>query len=162
MKLIAAVDKNWAIGKDNDLLFSIKEDMQFFRSTTLNKVVVMGRKTLESFPGSKPLKNRVNIVLSRDKTLKIEGAACVASLEELFEELKKYDTDDVFVIGGEAVYNLLVPYCDTAYITEIDSEKDADRFLTNISKLDDWRLAESSDIKEDNGLKFVFNTYVKK
>lgn len=162
MKLIAAVDKNWAIGKDNDLLFNIKEDMQFFRSTTLNKIVVMGRKTLESFPGSKPLKNRVNIVLSRDKNLKIEGATCVASLDELFDELKKYNTDDVFVIGGEAIYNMLIEYCDTAYITEIDSERDADKFITNISNLDDWYLKESSDIKEDNGIKFVFNTYAKK
>lgn len=162
MKLIAAVDKNWAIGKDNDLLFNIKEDMQFFRSTTLNKIVVMGRKTLESFPGSKPLKNRVNIVLSRDKNLKIEGATCVASLDELFDELEKYNTDDVFVIGGEAVYNMLIEYCDTAYITEIDSERDADKFITNISNLDDWYLKESSDIKEDNGIKFVFNTYAKK
>ena len=162
MNLIAAVDKNWAIGKDNDLLYSIKEDMQFFRSTTLNKVVVMGRKTLESFPNAKPLKNRVNIVLSNDTTLKVEGAIVVNSISELFLELKKYDTNDVFVIGGEAIYKMLEPYCDVAYITEINAQKEADRFFPNLSKMDDWHLSESSEKKEDNGIEFVFNKYVRK
>lgn len=162
MNLIAAVDKNWAIGKNNDLLYNIKEDMQFFRSTTLNKVVVMGRKTLESFPGAKPLKNRVNIVLSSDKNLKIEGATIVNDLQMLFDELKKYDTNDVFVIGGGAIYKMLEPYCDTAYITEINAEKDADIFFPNLSKIVEWKLLESSEIKEDNGMEFVFNKYVRK
>ena len=162
MNLIAAVDKNWAIGKNNDLLYNIKEDMQFFRSTTLNKVVVMGRKTRESFPGAKPLKNRVNIVLSSDKNLKIEGAIIVNDLQMLFDELKKYDTNDVFVIGGGAIYKMLEPYCDTAYITEINAEKDADIFFPNLSKMVEWKLLESSEIKEDNGIEFVFNKYVRK
>ena len=162
MNLIVAVDKNWAIGKNNDLLYNIKEDMQFFRSTTLNKVVVMGRKTLESFPGAKPLKNRVNIVLSSDKSLKIEGATIVNDLEMLFDELKKYDTNDVFVIGGGAIYKMLEPYCDTAYITEINAEKDADIFFPNLSKMDKWHLESSSEIKEDNGIEVVFNKYVRK
>lgn len=162
MNLIAAVDKNWAIGKDNDLLYNIKEDMQFFRSTTLNKVVVMGRKTLESFPNAKPLKNRVNIVLSNDKSLKIEGATVVNSLDMLFDELKKYDTNDVFVIGGGAIYKMLEPYCDVAYITEINAERDADIFFPNLSKIDKWKLCESSEKKEDNGIEFVFNKYVRK
>jgi dihydrofolate reductase len=162
MNLIAAVDKNWAIGKNNDLLYNIKEDMQFFRSTTLNKVVVMGRKTLESFPNSKPLKNRVNIVLSSDTSLKIEGATIVNDLNMLFDELKKYNTNEVFVIGGGAIYKMLEPYCDTAYITEIDAEKDADIFFPNLSKMDEWKLIESSEKKEDNGIEFVFNKYVRK
>ena len=162
MNLIVAVDRNWAIGKDNDLLYSIKEDMQFFRTTTLNKVVVMGRKTLESFPNAKPLKNRVNIVLSNDKSLKIEGAIVVNSVDMLFEELKKYDTNEVFVIGGEAIYKMLEPYCDVAYVTEIDAGKDADRFFPNLSEMNEWTLDSSSDVKEDNGIKFVFNKYVRK
>ena len=162
MNLIAAVDKNWAIGKTNDLLYSIKEDMQFFRSTTLNKVVVMGRKTLESFPNAKPLKNRINIVLSSDKNLKIEGATIVNDLQMLFDELKKYDTNEVFVIGGGAIYKMLEPYCDTAYITEINAEKDADIFFPNLSKMEEWKLIESSDKKEDNGIEFVFNKYIRK
>ena len=162
MNLIAAVDKNWAIGKNNDLLYSIKEDMQFFRSTTLNKVVVMGRKTLESFPNAKPLKNRINIVLSSDKNLKIEGATIVNDLQMLFDELKKYDTNEVFVIGGGAIYKMLEPYCDTAYITEINAEKDADIFFPNLSKMEEWKLIESSDKKEDNGIEFVFNKYIRK
>ncbi|MBE7053935.1 MAG: dihydrofolate reductase [Ruminococcaceae bacterium] len=162
MNLIAAVDKNWAIGKNNDLLYSIKEDMQFFRSTTLNKIVVMGRKTLESFPNAKPLKNRINIVLSSDKNLKIEGATIVNDLQMLFDELKKYDTNEVFVIGGGAIYKMLEPYCDTAYITEINAEKDADIFFPNLSKMEEWKLIESSDKKEDNGIEFVFNKYIRK
>ena len=83
MNLIAAVDKNWAIGRNNKLLVSIPDDMKFFRETTTGKVVVMGRKTLESFPGKKPLKNRVNIVLTGDRSYQADGAVIVHDMEEL-------------------------------------------------------------------------------
>ena len=102
MNLIAAVDKNWAIGYQNKLLTSIPEDMKFFRQTTTGKVVVMGRKTLESFPGKKPLKNRTNIVLTKNPSYQAEGAIVVHNEDELREELKKYDSEDIFVIGGRA------------------------------------------------------------
>ena len=108
MNLIAAVDKNWAIGYQNKLLTSIPEDMKFFRQTTTGKVVVMGRKTLESFPGKKPLKNRTNIVLTKNPSYQAEGAIVVHNEDELWEELKKYDSEDIFVIGGESIYRQLL------------------------------------------------------
>ena len=106
MNLIVAVDKNWAIGKDNKLLVSIPDDMKFFRETTSGKVVVMGRKTLESFPNGKPLKNRVNIVLTRDESYQVKDAIVVHSKEELDKELAKYNSDDIFVIGGESICHI--------------------------------------------------------
>ena len=120
MNLIVAVDKNWAIGKDNKLLVSIPDDMKFFRETTTGKVVVMGRKTLESFPNGKPLKNRVNIVLTRDPNYEVKDAIIVHSKEELDEELKKYNQDDIFVIGGESIYRMMLNDCKRAFVTYVD------------------------------------------
>ena len=128
MNLIAAVDKNWAIGKDNGLLVSIPADMKFFRETTTGKFVVMGRKTLESFPNGLPLKNRVNIVLTTDYSYQVKDAVIVHSKEELEEELQKYNSEDIYVIGGESVYRLLLDACDTAHITKIDYAYEADAF----------------------------------
>lgn len=106
MKLIAAADKNWAIGKDGELLVRISEDMKNFSAITTGNVIVMGRKTLESFPGGKPLPNRVNIVLTHEKDYNGKGAIVVHSEEELWEELSKYDTDSIFVTGGESIYQV--------------------------------------------------------
>jgi len=100
MNLIVAVDKNWAIGNGNKLLVSIPQDMKFFRETTKGKVVAMGRKTLESFPGGQPLKNRVNVVLTTDQNYKANGAVIVHTIEQMLAELKKYASEDIFVIGG--------------------------------------------------------------
>ena len=111
MNLIVAVDSNWGIGKDNKLLVSIPADMKFFRTTTTGKVVIMGRKTLESFPNGLPLKNRVNIVLTGNKDYKVKDAVVVHSVEEALEEAGKYPTEDVYVIGGDSVYRQMLPYC---------------------------------------------------
>ena len=119
MNLIAAADENWAIGKDGGLLAHLPGDMKFFRETTKEKVVVMGRKTLESFPGKKPLKNRVNIVLTRNTDYAPEGVTLCGSVEEALELLKQYDSEDVFIIGGGTVYRAFLPYCKKAYITHI-------------------------------------------
>ena len=105
MNLIAAVDSNWGIGREGKLLISIPNDMKYFRSRTLNKVVIMGRVTLESFPNGAPLKNRVNIVLSGNEAYKKDGAIVVHSVREALQTVKDYDTDDVYVIGGEKIYN---------------------------------------------------------
>lgn len=159
MKLIVAVDKEWNIGNKGDLLFYIPDDLKFFRSQTVEKVCVMGRKTLESFPGSKPLKNRINIVLSRNTDLEVEGATFVKDIDELQKELKKYNSDDVYVIGGEAIYSLLLPMCDTAVITHVDAVADeADKKFPVLSK-DEWELFEDSGEKECNGYKFRWCTY---
>lgn len=150
MKLIVAVDKEWNIGNKGDLLFRLPLDMKFFRTQTTDKIVVMGRKTLESFPNSKPLKNRINIVLSRDKSYSLDGAITVADVDSLKDELKKYNSDDVYVIGGEAIYRLLLPLCDTAVITHVDAVADeADKKFPKLG--DDWKLNRIIDEAEDNG-----------
>ncbi len=162
MKLIVAVDKEWNIGNKNELLFYIPDDLKFFRANTVDKTVVMGRKTLESFPNSKPLKNRVNIVLSRNTELEIEGAICVSNLNELQEELKKYNSDDVYVIGGESIYRALLPLCDTAIITHIDDvANEADKKFPALSP-DEWSLYSDSGEKECNGYKFRWCEYKRK
>ena len=126
MNAIAAVDVNWAIGNKNRLLTSIPADMKFFREKTMGHVVVMGRKTLESFPNGLPLKNRVNIVLTANRSYRVKDAIIVHTKEELLEELKKYDSNELYVIGGGSIYEMLIPYCETAYITKIDHAYAAD------------------------------------
>lgn len=159
MNIIAAVGKNWELGKDNGLLFHIPEDMKFFRSTTLGKTVVMGRKTLESFPGKKPLPNRTNIVMSRNPDFSPDGATVCRTVAELFSELKKYNSDDIFIIGGEQIYRELIPFCSHAYITKVEASADADSFLPNFDALLGWSLTDSSETLSDNGFSFSFNLY---
>lgn len=158
MKLIAAVDNERNIGNKGGLLFSLPDDMKFFRETTSGKVVVMGRKTLESFPGSKPLKNRVNIVLSRSGH-SVDGAEFVTSVDELLRKLKEYNTDDVYVIGGAEIYALLLPYCDTALITQVDTVAEEADAKFPILNSGEWELAECSQAHENNGISFKFTTY---
>lgn len=159
MNMIVAVDKNWAIGCGNKLLVSIPADMKFFRETTTGKVVVMGRKTLESFPGGKPLKNRHNIVLTTSQGYQADGASIVHSLEEIQAELKRHDGGDVYVIGGESIYRLLLPYCDTAYVTKIDHAYAADTYFPNLDEMDDWKLAGVSEEQTYFDLEYVFARY---
>ena len=161
MNLIAAVDKNWAIGKDNGLLVSIPADMKFFRETTTGKVVVMGRKTLESFPNGLPLKNRVNIVLTTDHSYQVKDAVIVHSKEELEEELKKYNSEDIYVIGGESVYRLLLDECDTAHITKIDYAYEADAFFPDLDENPDWEIVADSEEQTYFDLEFYFYKYQK-
>lgn len=161
MNLIAAVDKNWAIGKDNGLLVSIPADMKFFRETTIGKVVVMGRKTLESFPNGLPLKNRVNIVLTTDYSYQVKDAVIVHSKEELEEELQKYNSEDIYVIGGESVYRLLLDACDTAHITKIDYAYEADAFFPNLDENPDWEIVADSEEQTYFDLEFYFLKYQK-
>ena len=132
MNIIVAVDKNWAIGKDNKLLVSIPADMKMFRQETTGKVVVMGRKTLESFPNGLPLKNRTNIVLTGNKDYNVKDAIIVHTVEELLEEIKKYPSEEVYCIGGDSVYKQLLPYCDTAHVTKIDFAYEADSYFPNL------------------------------
>ena len=161
MDLIVAADKNWAIGKGGDLIYSIPEDMKFFRRTTLGKTVVMGRKTLESFPGGKPLPKRVNVVLSSNPDYAPEGAVAVHNYSELFAEIAKYPEDEVMLIGGGRLYTDLAKYCHRAYITLIDAENEgADTFIPNFDKLEGWSIESVSEPLEDGGYTFKFATYV--
>lgn len=159
LSMIAAVSRNWGLGKDGDLLFHIKGDMKFFREKTMNSVVVMGRKTLDSFPGGKPLKNRENIVITGNMSFEREGAVIVHSIEELFEKLSEYEDRNVIVIGGGEIYAMFLPYCDCAYITKIDAEAEADTFLHNFDEDSLWRVAEESEQIEENGTIYRFVTY---
>ena len=162
MNIIVAADQNWAIGKDNKLLISIPADMKFFRTTTTGKVVVMGRKTLESFPGGQPLKKRTNIVLTRDKNHKVKDAIVVHSIEEVLEELKKYDSEDVYVIGGDSIYSQMLPYCDTAHVTKIDFAYEADSWFPNLDEDPEWKIAEESEEQTYFDLEYTFVKYVRK
>jgi dihydrofolate reductase len=162
MNLIVAVDKNWAIGRNNKLLVSIPADMKFFRETTTGKVVVMGRKTLESFPGGKPLKNRVNVVLTRDAAYKAEGAVVVHNMDELHAELAKYASEDIYVIGGESIYRQLLDECDVAHITKIDFAYEADAWFPNLDELPQWQITADSEEQTYFDLEYYFYKYEKK
>ena len=160
MNIIVAVDKNWAIGKENKLLVSIPADMKFFRSTTTGKVVVMGRKTLESFPNGLPLKNRTNIVLTKDKNYKVKDAIIVHSIEEALEELKNYASEDVYVI--DSIYAQMLPYCDTAHVTKIDFGYEADAWFPNLDENEEWKIAEESEEQTYFNLEYSCVKYVRK
>ena len=162
MNAIAAVDANWAIGNKNRLLTSIPADMKFFREKTMGHVVVMGRKTLESFPNGLPLKNRVNIVLTANRSYRVKDAIIVHTKEELLEELKKYDSNELYVIGGGSIYEMLIPYCDTAYITKIDHVYAADTYFPNLDQMDDWEMTEVSEEQTCFDLEYVFAKYERK
>ncbi len=157
MKAIVCVDLNWGIGKKNDLLFSLKKDMAFFREKTMDKIVVMGGNTLLSFPGSKPLKNRTNIVISDVFTR--DDCICVETLEELKAELKKYNSDDTYVIGGAMMYKTMLPYCDTVYVTKVNADGGAEVFYPNLDQLDNWQIESETVPEEDNGYQISFVTY---
>ena len=159
MKLIAACDKNWAIGKGNKLLVSIPEDMKYFRDTTMGGCIVMGRKTLESFPGGKPLSGRTNIVLSRNNNYSVKGAEVIHSEDELFAKLSEYDDENTYVIGGESIYRMLYKKCDTAYITRIDYSYEADSYFPNLDEDEDWELIGESDENTYFNLAYTFCTY---
>lgn len=157
MRAILHVDKEWGIGKNNDLMFSIPLDMKFFRETTINKVVVMGNNTLKSFPNGAPLKNRVNIVLSRSAENK--DCIMVKSLDDLFVELKKYDTNDIYVIGGASIYEELLPYCSEVLVTKVNAIGGADTFFENLDENKNFSLIYESEPLETNGYTIQFTTY---
>ena len=159
MKAILCADKNWGIGNNNRLLVSIPSDMRFFRQTTTGRVVVMGRKTLESFPNGMPLKNRTNVVLTGNKEYRVKDAVIVHSKDELMEELKKYDADDIYVIGGESVYRMMLPYCDTVYVTKVDHAFQADTFFPDLDEMDEWVMTEESEEQTCFDLEFRFTKY---
>lgn len=162
MNLIVAVDENWAIGKDNKLLVSIPSDMKFFRQTTTGKVVVMGRKTLESFPNGLPLKNRTNIVLTRSRDYKVKDAVMVHSVPELLAELEKYNSEVVYVIGGDSVYRELLPYCDTAHVTKISHAYEADAYFPNLDEMEEWEVTGESEEQTYFDLEYLFVRYERK
>ncbi len=159
MNFIVSVDQNWGIGREGDLLFHVSEDMKYFRETTVGKVVVMGDVTLKSLPGGNPLKNRTNIVLSNDPDFTAEGVVICRSMDELFDTLKQFPPDDVFVIGGASIYNQLMDYCAYAYITKFERDGKADKFINRLDGRDGWELEKTSERYEHEGLFFTFHVY---
>lgn len=162
MNLIAAVDKNWAIGLNGKLLVKIPEDMKFFQKVTTGKVVVVGRKTLESFPGGQPLKNRTNIVLTTNRNFQVKGALTIHSIEKLFEELKQYRSEDIYIIGGESIYRQMVDLCDVAYITKIDYEYLADAWFPRLDEKEEWEQTGDSEEQTYFDLEYYFLRYERK
>lgn len=150
MNLIVNVDLDWGIGRAGRLLVSLREDMKYFRQLTTGQVIVLGRKTLETFPQGRPLPDRTNIILTRDRQFKAEEALICHSLGELALCLAHRPTESVFIVGGDSLYHQLLPFCRTAYVTRVLSSLDADRFFPNLDRDPAWKLAESGPIL--NGL----------
>ena len=161
MNIIVSVDKKWGIGNKGKLLVSIPKDMKLFREETVGKVIIMGHNTLLSLPGSQPLAGRENIVLSKDKNLKIKGATVVNSLESCLEYLRgnNINDEDVFVIGGESVYRNFLPYCNVAHVTDIDYEYAADRHFLNLDLDKEWNLVLETEEETYFDIPYTFRMY---
>lgn len=162
MNAIVVVDKNWNIGRDNDLLVHLPTDLKYFKEKTTGKVIVIGRKTLESFPNQKPLPNRKNIVLTNNKEYKNTECIICVGMENLRLELEKYDDKDIYISGGEQIYKLFLEYCDTVYVTKIYEEFPADKSFENLDAIGDFQVAWKSDIMNEKDLDFQFFKYVRK
>lgn len=162
MNLIAAVDSRWAIGKNGRLLVHIPVDQQMFMRETVGKIVVMGRKTLESLPGGQPLAKRENIVLTRDPDYRVKGAAVCGSVEEVLERLKGRRGEDVYIIGGESVYRQFLPYCSTAHVTWVDYTYDADTYFPDLDADPEWELTKESEEQTYFDLCYSFRQYERK
>ena len=154
---IVHADKKWGIGKGNDMMFSLPKDMKFFRETTLNHTVVMGGNTLRSFPNGKPLKNRVNIVLSRGQVR--DDCVIVRSYDELKNEMKSRENEDIYVIGGGEVYKVLLPYCHEVLVTKVDAIGGAEVFFPNLDQHPDFVCVDEGEPIDDNGLTIRFTRY---
>lgn len=161
MNIILAADRNWAIGKDNDLLIHLPGDLKYFKKMTTSKTVIMGRKTLESLPGGKPLPNRRNIILTRADDFQVSGAEVLNSIEDVLHLIKSGDlkSDEAFVIGGADIYKQMMPHCDKFYITKIDAELPADRYFVDLDQVDGLEITWSGPIEEYKGTKYQHVLY---
>ncbi|MBQ6430669.1 MAG: dihydrofolate reductase [Oscillospiraceae bacterium] len=160
MIAIVNVTPNWGIGKDGRLLVVIRDDLKRFRLLTQGKTVIYGRKTLSTFPGGKPLKNRRNLILTRRRGYTVEGAEVCRDLAEALEALADTSPEDVFVIGGESVYAQLLPHCERAYVTKTFADAPADSFFPDLDALPNWEQIAASEIMEENGIAYQYIDYV--
>ncbi|MBR0091032.1 MAG: dihydrofolate reductase [Lachnospiraceae bacterium] len=162
MQAIVAADANWGIGRDGTLLVRIPADMKRFREMTTGKVVVLGRKTLQTFPQGRPLPDRDNIILSRNPDFRVKGAAVVHDLSELQKLLADVPQDDVFCIGGAQIYELLLPQCDVCHVTRLERSYHADAFFPDLDRDPAWELAEESEEQTCFDTVYTFCTYRRK
>ena len=162
MNAIVAVDANWGIGRGNELLFTLRGDLKRFREMTTGGTILLGRKTLETFPGGRPLPKRRNVVLTKSH-LEVEGATVVHTIEELLDAVKDEDPESVYVVGGGTVYTALLPYCKRVYMTRIDATAgEPDTYFPNLDKLPDWEVEKESEPLEENGITYRFVDYINK
>ena len=159
MNMIVAADKNWGIGKDGQLLTHLSRDLKYFKERTLGKAVVMGRKTLESLPGGRPLPGRTNIVLTANPDYEKEGCVIVHSMDELRKKCLEFPDDDVMIIGGATLYNELMEECESLFITKIYEEFEADAFIKNADELPGYKVAWQSEMHEEHGIRYQFFEY---
>lgn len=162
MNILVAVDRHWAIGNKGQLLVTIPQDQKMFREETMGKVLVMGRKTLESFPGGQPLYGRTNIVLTADQDYRANGAIICHSIEAVFQELERYPSEDVFIIGGQSIYEQFLPYCDVAHVTSLDFTYSADTYFPNLDEAPEWEVVVESEEHTYFDLCYQFKMYKKK
>ena len=158
MELIVNVSADWGIGMGDQLLVSIRADLRRFRDLTMGKTVILGRKTLQTFPGGRPLKGRRNLILSANQALEVPGAEVVHDLPELFAALAP--DEEAVVIGGESIYRQLLPYCEIARVTKSYVNYPADRFFPNLDLLPNWHLESQGEMLEENGVQFQYVDYV--
>lgn len=158
MDIVAAVYDNWGIGKDGTQPVVVSADRKHFRAVTGHGTVIVGRKTLADFPGGKPLKNRRNIVLTRDPDFSVEGCEAAHSVAEAIRLSE--NEEQVFVIGGESVYRAFLPYCERAYLTVIHASPECDAFFPPLDRIPGWEIQETQEEFEENGTKFQFTTYI--
>ena len=160
MIAIVAVDRNWGIGKDGEQIVYIPGDLKRFKDFTTGNTIILGRKTMYTFPGSKPLKNRRNLILSRNPDFKVEGGEVFSGLEELMEQVT--DPDNTYVVGGAMVYNTMIGQCDKAYVTKIDGEYPADCWFPNLDADPNWEIEWEGEELEHKGVKYRYVNYRRK
>jgi dihydrofolate reductase len=160
MNIVVAADSNWGIGLNGTQPIVISEDRKHFRSVTGNGTVIYGHRTLLDFPGGKPLKNRRNIILSRNADLTVEGGEVVHSVDDAIAAVADEAPDNVFIIGGDSVYKQFLPYCKKAFVTKVEATPDADTFFPDLDALPEWELYERGEDKEQDGIKYRFDTYI--
>ena len=156
MELIVAVYDDWGIGKDGTQPIALSADRKFFRETTRGAMVIAGRRTIEDFPGKKPLPGRVNVALSRQNT-EIPGFTLCHSPKEALELAKT--AERTFVIGGGSVYRQLLPWCDKAYVTRVHTNPESDTFFPNLDEDPQWELAQPLQSGEENGIAYEMLLY---
>ena len=157
MQAIVAVSQSWGIGQGEDLLFRLPSDLRRFKAMTTGHTVIMGRKTLDSLPGGKGLPHRRNLVLSRQSDFAPDRAEVIHSVEDILKTAE----DDAFVIGGQQVYEQLLPYCARVYVTKVLSDPEADAFFPDLDKLPEWKVASTGEMLTENGLSFQYVEYIR-